>query len=121
MKVGFVDRPRYLNTRVERLETDQLAFNLPSNSETEVSGYIHFLHIDNFCAEVVVNVAMASTNHAAPNSIEEPETPFPATTKRVTGTVKGVNTAVATVSFASTILITISQNDRVSHWVCCLL
>lgn len=60
---------------------------------------------------------MAAANHSAPNTIEEPEPPFPATTKRVVGTVKGVNTAVTTISFGNTILVTISQNDRVSHWV----
>ncbi|RMJ22802.1 hypothetical protein PHISP_06324 [Aspergillus sp. HF37] len=60
---------------------------------------------------------MAAVNHSAPNSVEEPESAFPATTKRAVGTVNGVETAVTTISFGNTILVTISQNGRVSHWV----
>ncbi|KAL4976099.1 hypothetical protein BDW66DRAFT_151247 [Aspergillus desertorum] len=43
--------------------------------------------------------------------------PFPATTKRVSGDIKGVSTDVMTVKFSDKIMITISQKGRLCHWL----
>ncbi|TGZ82912.1 hypothetical protein EX30DRAFT_328792 [Ascodesmis nigricans] len=44
------------------------------------------------------------------------DTPFPATTKRTAGEVKGVLTDVMTVGFADKIVVTIVQNGRLAQW-----
>lgn len=43
--------------------------------------------------------------------------PFPAPTKQVTGKINGTKTDVMYMSFADKILITITQNGRLSQWV----
>lgn len=43
--------------------------------------------------------------------------PFPAPTKQVAGEVNGVKTDVMHMSFADKIMITITQNGRLSQWV----
>lgn len=46
--------------------------------------------------------------------------PYPAGTKRTTGTVAGVHTDVMVVSFADKIVMTITQGGRLAQWVCFL-
>lgn len=43
--------------------------------------------------------------------------PFPATTKQVAGMVKGVKTDVMAMDFSDKIMIMISQEGRLAHWV----
>ncbi|KAL6243710.1 hypothetical protein RBB50_009143 [Rhinocladiella similis] len=43
--------------------------------------------------------------------------PFPAPTKQVAGKINGIKTEVMYMSFADKILITITQNGRLSQWV----
>ncbi len=43
--------------------------------------------------------------------------PFPAPTKQIAGEVNGVKTDVMHMSFADKILITVTQNGRLSQWV----
>lgn len=43
--------------------------------------------------------------------------PFPAATKQVAGMVNGVKTDVMVMSFSDKIVITISQEGRLAHWV----
>ncbi|KAJ5484938.1 hypothetical protein N7539_004926 [Penicillium diatomitis] len=42
--------------------------------------------------------------------------PFPAATKQVAGHVEGVKTDVMVVSFSDKIMLTVSQEGRLSHW-----
>ncbi len=44
--------------------------------------------------------------------------PFPATTRQLAGEVNGVKTDIMHMSFADKIMITITQNGRLSQWVC---
>ncbi|KAH2059390.1 hypothetical protein KXV43_007517 [Aspergillus fumigatus] len=46
-----------------------------------------------------------------------PELPFPAVTKQVAGVVNGIQTDVTCVQFSDKILVTISQNGRLGHWL----
>jgi proteasome assembly chaperone 3 len=43
--------------------------------------------------------------------------PFPAATKQVAGIVEGVKTDVMVMNFSDKIMLTISQEGRLSHWV----
>jgi proteasome assembly chaperone 3 len=43
--------------------------------------------------------------------------PFPAATKQVAGVVNGIQTDVTCVQFSDKILVTITQNSRLGHWV----
>lgn len=43
--------------------------------------------------------------------------PFPAATKQVAGVVNGVKTDVMVMSFIDKIMITLSQEGRLAHWV----
>ncbi|KAF2688506.1 hypothetical protein K458DRAFT_384688 [Lentithecium fluviatile CBS 122367] len=43
--------------------------------------------------------------------------PFPAPTKATSATVNGIHTATMIVYFADKILITVTQNGRLAHWV----
>ncbi|KAF7717659.1 Uncharacterized protein PECH_002961 [Penicillium ucsense] len=43
--------------------------------------------------------------------------PFPAATKQVAGHVEGVKTDVMVVSFSDKIMLTVSQEGRLSHWL----
>ncbi|OOQ82073.1 hypothetical protein PEBR_41488 [Penicillium brasilianum] len=43
--------------------------------------------------------------------------PFPAPTKQVAGIVKGVQTDVTVMNFSDKIMLTISQEGRLSHWL----
>lgn len=43
--------------------------------------------------------------------------PFPAPTKQVAGVVNGVKTDVTVMSFSDKIMITLSQEGRLAHWV----
>lgn len=52
-----------------------------------------------------------------PNQLQE-HLPFPATTKQAAGSVKGVKTDVLVMSFSDKIMVTVSQNGRLAHWVC---
>lgn len=45
------------------------------------------------------------------------QSPFPAKTKHVQGTVNGTSTAISSMYFSDKILITISQAGRLSQWV----
>jgi hypothetical protein len=50
--------------------------------------------------------------------LQEPlDLPFPASTKQVSGDVKGIPTNVTTIKFSDKILVTISQKGRLGHWV----
>lgn len=51
------------------------------------------------------------------NSLQEPTLPFPAATKQVAGMIDGVDTDVTCINFNDKILVTISQNGRLGHWV----
>ncbi|KAG5952141.1 hypothetical protein E4U53_001507 [Claviceps sorghi] len=42
---------------------------------------------------------------------------FPAPSKQATGTVNGIDTQVASLSFSDKILVTISQQGRLSQWI----
>lgn len=44
--------------------------------------------------------------------------PFPAATKQVAGIVEGIKTDVMVMNFSDKIMLTISQEGRLSHWVC---
>jgi len=44
-------------------------------------------------------------------------TPYPARTKTATVAIKDTETTATTVSFADKILITVTQNGRLAHWV----
>jgi proteasome assembly chaperone 3 len=44
--------------------------------------------------------------------------PFPAASKQVAGIVEGVLTDVMVMNFSDKIMLTISQEGRLSHWVC---
>jgi proteasome assembly chaperone 3 len=43
--------------------------------------------------------------------------PFPARTKSASGAVNGVHTNVTSVAFADKIVLSISQDGRLAHWV----
>jgi proteasome assembly chaperone 3 len=43
--------------------------------------------------------------------------PFPAPSKKTTGTVNGISTEVEFISFADKIMITVSQSGRLAQWV----
>ena len=43
--------------------------------------------------------------------------PFPATTKSASAIIKGAETTATTIYFADKILVTITQNGRLAHWV----
>lgn len=45
------------------------------------------------------------------------EEPFPARSKQETGTVNGVPTEVSSMAFSDKIMITISQEGKLSQWV----
>lgn len=45
------------------------------------------------------------------------EEPFPAKTKQATGTINGVPTEATSISFSDRIVVTISQEGRLSQWV----
>ncbi|KAL2855448.1 hypothetical protein BJY01DRAFT_2166 [Aspergillus pseudoustus] len=50
--------------------------------------------------------------------LQEPlDLPFPASTKQVSGDVKGIPTNVTCIKFSDKIMITISQKGRLGHWV----
>ncbi|RKF80574.1 hypothetical protein GcM1_191004 [Golovinomyces cichoracearum] len=53
----------------------------------------------------------------APEDISLKYTPFPALSRQTTGTVNGIKTDASSVYFADRILITISQGERLAHWV----
>lgn len=44
--------------------------------------------------------------------------PFPAQTKQVAGKINGVLTDVLSIGFSDKILVTVSQEGRLAHWVC---
>ena len=50
-------------------------------------------------------------------SVDVREEPFPAKGKEASGTVNGVATEVSSKSFSDKLLITISQEGRLSQWV----
>lgn len=43
--------------------------------------------------------------------------PFPASTKQVAGHVEGVKTEVMVINFSDKIMLTVTQEGRLSHWV----
>lgn len=45
------------------------------------------------------------------------EEPFPARSKQATGTVNGVPTEVTSMAFSDKIMVTISQDGKLSQWV----
>jgi hypothetical protein len=47
--------------------------------------------------------------------------PFPAQTKTASSTINGTETTATLMSFADKILITVTQQGRLAHWVSCLL
>lgn len=47
--------------------------------------------------------------------------PFPAATKQVAGMVDGVKTDVMVMSFSDKIMVTISQEGKLAHWVCSIV
>jgi proteasome assembly chaperone 3 len=57
---------------------------------------------------------MASLEDALRGSLD---LPFPAPTKQVAGIVNGVQTDVMVMTFSDKIMLTISQEGRLSHWV----
>jgi hypothetical protein len=44
--------------------------------------------------------------------------PFPAPTRQLAGEINGVKTDIMHMSFADKVMITITQNGRLSQWVC---
>lgn len=56
---------------------------------------------------------------ASSTSTDVREEPFPAPSKLANGTVNGVPTQVSCTNFADKILLTISQEGRLSQWVSC--
>jgi proteasome assembly chaperone 3 len=57
---------------------------------------------------------MASLEYALQGSLD---LPFPAASKQVAGIVEGVKTDVMVMNFSDKIMLTISQEGRLSHWV----
>ncbi|KAL2844652.1 hypothetical protein BJX68DRAFT_269544 [Aspergillus pseudodeflectus] len=52
------------------------------------------------------------------SQLQEPlDLPFPASTKQVSGDVKGIPTKVTAIKFSDKILTTISQKGRLGHWL----
>jgi proteasome assembly chaperone 3 len=47
--------------------------------------------------------------------------PFPAQTKTASSTINGTETTATLMSFADKILITVTQQGRLAHWVSCSL
>jgi proteasome assembly chaperone 3 len=54
---------------------------------------------------------------AGKDGYEVTPSPFPASTKTASATIKGIETTATTVYFADKILITVTQNGRLAHWV----
>jgi len=44
--------------------------------------------------------------------------PYPARTSTATSAIKSIETTASAVNFADKILITVTQNGRLAHWVC---
>lgn len=59
--------------------------------------------------------AMASLENGLEGSLN---LPFPAATKQVAGLVNGIRTDVMVMSFSDKVMVTISQEGRLAHWVC---
>ncbi|OAL55511.1 hypothetical protein IQ07DRAFT_639186 [Pyrenochaeta sp. DS3sAY3a] len=51
------------------------------------------------------------------NSYSITPTPYPARTRTASSTIKGLETIATAVNFADKILVTITQNGRLAHWV----
>jgi proteasome assembly chaperone 3 len=51
-------------------------------------------------------------------AVDVKEEAFPAPSKHVTGSVDGVPTEVTSMSFSDKIIVTLSQEGRLSQWVC---
>lgn len=49
---------------------------------------------------------------------ETREEPYPAPSKQASGLVNGIATEVCSLNFADKIMLTISQDGRLSQWVC---
>ncbi|KAI0124399.1 hypothetical protein BJ170DRAFT_83814 [Xylariales sp. AK1849] len=50
-------------------------------------------------------------------NIQVKEEPFPAPSKQVTGSIDGVETDATSISFADKIMVTLSQEGRLSQWI----
>jgi hypothetical protein len=74
--------------------TSSLQLRQPATASSAVSRYLEF--------------SMAS------QIVREP---FPARTKVASATINGINTNASSVAFADKIVLTISQNGRLAHWV----
>jgi hypothetical protein len=61
---------------------------------------------------------MATLTAAAPEGYTVTSTPYPARTKTSSLLIKGLQTTATAVDFADKILITVTQNGRLAHWVC---
>jgi proteasome assembly chaperone 3 len=61
---------------------------------------------------------MASMTTAPPGDYVVTPTAYPARTKTSSSSIKGLQTTATTVNFADKILITVTQNGRLAHWVC---
>jgi proteasome assembly chaperone 3 len=55
---------------------------------------------------------------APPGDYTVTPTAYPARTKTSSSSIKGLQTTATTVNFADKILITVTQNGRLAHWVC---
>lgn len=60
---------------------------------------------------------MATLDNALQQSLNL-DLPFPARTKQAAGLVDGVKTDVMVMNFSDKIMVTISQQGRLAHWVC---
>lgn len=60
---------------------------------------------------------MATLDDALQQSLNL-DLPFPAATKQTAGLVDGVKTDVMVMNFSDKIMVTISQQGRLAHWVC---
>lgn len=54
---------------------------------------------------------------SGPSSAEPCTSPFPAITRNTTITIAGIPTVVTVVIFSDRMMVTISQNGKLSHWV----
>jgi hypothetical protein len=61
---------------------------------------------------------MAATTPSADYDVTP--TPFPAQTKTASSVINGTETTATLMSFADKILITVTQQGRLAHWVNCL-
>lgn len=67
------------------------------------------------CTPITISNTMATLENGLQDTLNN--LPFPAATRQVAGLVDGVKTDVMVMSFSDKIMVTISQQGRLAHWV----